>query len=193
GEWRRAFEAARAALEAGRYDFPATEDAARSRRLADEPAGTARVLDDCARERQTKRFLVRLVATSWESKRLLGVPTDAVACVFNVDGVLVPSASSHAEAWRRTFDEFVSRHIERTGVPLASFSIGVDYPTLVHGRTPLVTAPGFLAARGLTLPDGSPDDPPGTDTVYGLANRKNGALLERLAEHCAHALDGGSP
>ncbi len=190
GEWRRAFEAARAALEAGRYDFPATEYAARSRRLADERAGTARLLDDFARERQTKRFLVRLVATSWESKRLLGVPTDAVACVFNVDGVLVPSAAIHAEAWRMTFDELIARQIERTGVPFASFSVGVDYPRLIHGKTRVGSVHEFLASRGITLPDGGPDDPPGTESVNGLANRKNEALLEVLAHHGAHAYVG---
>jgi beta-phosphoglucomutase-like phosphatase (HAD superfamily) len=148
------------------------------------------VLDSFARERQTKQFLVRLVATSWESKRLLGVPGDAVACVFNVDGVLVPSASIHAEAWKVTFDEFIAKHIERTGVPFPSFSRAADYPTLIHGRTRIASIHAFLASRGITLPDGSSDDPPGEDTVNGLANRKNQALLEVLAQHGAHAFQG---
>ena len=166
------------------------EYAARSHRLTDERAATASVLDAFARERQTKHFLVRLVATSWESKRLLGVPADALACVFNVDGVLVPSASIHAEAWRMTFDEFIARQIERTGVPLASFSVAIDYPRLVHGRSRVGSVHEFLASRGITLPDGTPDDPPGTETVSGLASRKNQALLELLAQHGAHAYEG---
>jgi HAD superfamily hydrolase (TIGR01509 family) len=190
GEWRRAFEAARTALDAARHDFGVEEYAARSHRLTDERAATASLLDAFARERQTKHFLVRLVATSWESKRLLGVPADAAACVFNVDGVLVPSASIHAEAWRMTFDEFIARHIERTGVPFASFSVVVDYPRLVHGRSRVGSVHEFLASRGITLPDGTPDDPPGTETVSALANRKNEALLELLAQHGAHAYEG---
>jgi beta-phosphoglucomutase-like phosphatase (HAD superfamily) len=190
GSWRRAFEAARAALEAARRDLPAAETAARGHRLADERAATARVLDDFARERQMKQFLVRLVATSWESKRLLGVPTDAVACVFNVDGILVPSASIHAEAWKATFDEFTATLIERTGVPFPSFSRAADYPRLIHGRTRVASVHEFLASRGITLPDGSPDDPPGTETVNGLANRKNQALLDVLAQHGAYAFQG---
>ena len=190
GVWRRAFEAARAALEAGRHDFPPAELATRSHRLAEERAATARLLDSFARERQMKQFLVRLVATSWESKRVLGVPTDAIACVFNVDGVLVPSASIHAEAWKATFDEFIARHIERTGVPFPSFSRAVDYPKLIHGRTRVASVHAFLASRGIILPDGSPDDPPGTETVGGLANRKNEALLEVFAQHGAHAFQG---
>ena len=182
GSWRRAFEAARRALEACRHDLPAPETAARSHRLADERAATARVLDSFARERQMKQFLVRLVATSWESKRLLGVPTDAVACVFNVDGVLVPSAAIHAEAWKATFDELIVRLIERTGVPFPTFSMVVDYPRLVHGRSRLASVHEFLASRGITMPDGSPDDAPGTETTYGTANRKNEALLEASTE-----------
>lgn len=190
GSWRRAFEAARRALEACRHDLPATETATRSHRLADERAATARVLDAFARERQMKQFLVRIVATSWESKRLLGVPTDAVACVFNVDGVLVPSAAIHAEAWQATFDELIARLIERTSVPFPSFSMVADYPRLIHGRSRVASVHEFLASRGITLPDGSPDDAPGTETVYGLANRKNQALLEVLAHHGAHAFQG---
>ena len=190
GHWRRAFEAARAALEAGRHDLPAPELGTRHRRLADERAATARILDGFARERQMKQFLVRLVASSWESKRLLGVPADALACVFNVDGVLVPSAAIHAEAWRATFDEFVNRYNERTGVPVASFSVGVDYPRLIHGRTRVAGVHGFLASRGITLPDGDARDPPATETVSGLANRKNQVLLEMLARGSAHAFQG---
>ena len=190
GSWRRAFEAARAALEAGRADLPAAELGMRHRRLADERAATARLLDAFAHERQMKQFLVRLVASSWESKRLLGVPADALACVFNVDGVLVPSAAIHAEAWRATFDELVNRHNERTGDPVASFSIGVDYPRLIHGRTRVAAVHEFVASRGIRLPDGDANDAPGTETVNALANRKNEVLLELLARGGAHAFQG---
>ena len=79
------------------------------RRLADERAATTRSLESFAEERQMKRFLVRLVASSREAKGMLGVPADAIACVFNVDGILVPSATIHAEAWKTTLDEFNGR------------------------------------------------------------------------------------
>jgi HAD superfamily hydrolase (TIGR01509 family) len=39
---------------------------------------------------------------------------------------------------------------------------------------------GFLASRGISLPEGRPDDPPASETVLGLANRKNLALLRLL-------------
>ena len=190
GEWRRAFESARIALDAARHEFPPAELGGRRRRLADERLATARLLESFARERQLKRFLVRLVASSWEAKRLLGLPADAVACVFDVDGVLVPSASIHAEAWKATFDEFIAMQIERAGVPFASFSSAIDYPTLIHGRTRVASVHAFLASRGITLPAGSPDDPPRTETVSGLANRKDEVLRELLADHGARAFQG---
>jgi beta-phosphoglucomutase-like phosphatase (HAD superfamily) len=190
GSWRRAFEAARLALQAARHEIPPAELGARARRLADERVVTARLLESFAQERQTKRFLVRLVTSSREAKRLLGLPADAVACVFNVDGVLVPSASIHAEAWKTTFDEFTARRIERTGVPLASFSVDVDYPRLIHGRSTIASVHEYLASRGISLPDGGRDDPPGSETVNGLANRKNRALIEVLTRRGAHPFQG---
>ena len=42
----------------------------------------------------------------------------------------------------------------------------------------------FLASRGITLPEGTPDDPPDAQTVHGLGNRKNELLLD------AHQEDG---
>jgi beta-phosphoglucomutase-like phosphatase (HAD superfamily) len=190
GAWRRAFEAARHALDAARHELPAGEVGARARALGDERAATAQLLESFAEQRQMKPFLVRLVASPWEAKRLLGLPADALACVFNVDGVLVPSATIHAEAWKTTFDEFTARRIERTGVPIASFSVDVDYPRLIHGRTTVASVHEYLASRGITLPDGTSDDQPGSETVRGLANRKSRALLEVLAQHGAHPFQG---
>ena len=48
----------------------------------------------------------------------------------------------------------------------------------------------FLGSRGIVLPDGSPDDSPDVETVNGLANRKNRALLRRLDERGVRAFEG---
>lgn len=125
-----------------------------------------------------------------EAKRLLGVPADTTACVFNVDGVLVASAAVHAEAWRDAFDELIAGRIEHTGLALASFSIEVDYPQHIHGRTRSAAVRGFLASRGIALPDGSPDDRPGAETVHGVANRKTEALRERLTRERVDPYEG---
>jgi beta-phosphoglucomutase-like phosphatase (HAD superfamily) len=110
--------------------------------------------------------------------------------VFNLDGVLIGSASIHAEAWRETFDEFISRRIERTAGSFAPFDPRVDYSKHIHARPRLEGVREFLASRGISLPDGSPDDPPGTETVHGLANRKNRALLRRLEDGGVSAFEG---
>jgi beta-phosphoglucomutase-like phosphatase (HAD superfamily) len=148
------------------------------------------LLDTFARGAHVKPLLVRLVASPWETKRLLGLPSDVAACVFNVDGVLVSSAAIHAVAWRETLDEFISRRIERTGGSFAPFSLDVDYPQHIHGRSRVEGVRAFLASRGISLPEGSPDDQPGAESVHGLANRKRSALLRLLDERSVTAFEG---
>jgi HAD superfamily hydrolase (TIGR01509 family) len=188
--WRTAFESSEDALRAANHDLRPAEVAALRRRLGDERAATATLLDEFAQERHASSFLVRLATSSWEAKRLLGLPTDAAACVFNADGVLVASAAIHARAWKRVLDGFVRRRIERTGEPLASFSIGVDYPASIHGRTRVEAIHAFLASRGIALPEGLLTDPPTAETVNGLANAKVRALAELVAQQGVAAYEG---
>jgi HAD superfamily hydrolase (TIGR01509 family) len=121
---------------------------------------------------------------------VLGLPPRIDACVFNLDGVLIGSASLHAAAWTETFDELISRRLERTRGRFAPFNPRVDYPAHMHGRPRLEGVRGFLASRGIRLPEGEPDDAPGSETVYGLANRKNQALLRLLDERGVQAFEG---
>jgi HAD superfamily hydrolase (TIGR01509 family) len=104
--------------------------------------------------------------------------------------VLIGSAAIHIAAWTETFDEFISRRIERTGGRFALFNPRVDYPRHIHGKPRLDGVRAFLASRGISLPEGEPGDSPGLETVHGLANRKNQALLRRLDEHGVHAFEG---
>jgi beta-phosphoglucomutase-like phosphatase (HAD superfamily) len=192
GAWRAAFQAAEEAIRAAArdHDLSASELGTRSRGLSDERTATVQELDSLARERHARPSLVRLVASPREAKLLLGLPADVEACVFNVDGVLVASAAIHADAWKETFDEFIARRVERTGGTFASFSRRVDYPTLIHGKSREAAVREFLASRGISLSEGSPDDEPGAETVQGLANRKNRALLRRLDQHGVNAFAG---
>jgi HAD superfamily hydrolase (TIGR01509 family) len=192
GAWRSAFQAAEHALRAaGRdHDLSPEDLGVRQRRLSDERVATAQLLGSVAGESHMRPLLVRLVASPVEAKRLLGLPAEVAACVFNVDGVLVASAQIHADAWKETFDEFISRRVERTGGSFAPFSRRVDYPTLIHGKSREAAVRDFLASRGISLPEGRSDDAPGTETVRGLANRKNRALLLRLEQHGVRAYAG---
>jgi beta-phosphoglucomutase-like phosphatase (HAD superfamily) len=192
GDWRLAFLAAEKALRAAGQDGDLTpsELGTRSRELADERAETMRGLGTLASEWRARPLLVRLVAAPWESMRLLGLPAGTTGCVFNLDGVLVASAEFHGKAWKETFDAFLSSWPERMGEPLPQFSLQYDYQRLIHGRSREGAVREFLASRGISLPEGQPDDEPGTQTVWGLANRKVRALRRRLDEEPVRAFFG---
>lgn len=190
GAWRESFQAAQAALQAGSPDLPADELRARSQRLAEERVATVRSLDALARDRHGRYQLVRLVAAPWEAKRFLGLPPNVTACVFNADGVLVGSAAIHAEVWREVFDAFVPPRVERLGGTFVPFDVHTDYWTFVHGRTRAEAVREFLASRGISLPEGSPRDPPSAETVHGLANLKKALLVQRLEEGTVDPYEG---
>jgi beta-phosphoglucomutase family hydrolase len=112
--------------------------------------------------------------------RVLGLPDTVTACLFDLDGVLTKTATVHNAAWRETFDQFLSAHADQTGEPFRPFDPDSDYHRYVDGRPRADGVRTFLASRGITLPEGTPDDPPGADTVNGLGNRKNVLLLEHI-------------
>jgi HAD superfamily hydrolase (TIGR01509 family) len=65
-----------------------------------------------------------------------------------------------------------------------------DYDRYVDGRTRADGTRAFLASRGLDLPEGAPDDPPGAVTVHGLGNRKNDLVLERITRDGVEVFEG---
>lgn len=187
--WSLALESAQAALRAARDCLPPEEIRLHGKHLADERMATIGLLQAYARDHRGSAPYLHLFAPA-EAKRLLGLPVGVDACVFNLDGVLVGSASLHIAAWTETFDEFIARRIERTGGHFAPFNPRTDYPEHIHGRPRLEGVRAFLAMRGIRLPEGAPDDPPGAETVYGLANRKSQALLRRLDEKGLTVFEG---
>ena len=48
----------------------------------------------------------------------------------------------------------------------------------------------FLAARGISLPPGTPDDGPEVETLNGLGNRKDQYFVQALAQHGVEVYDG---
>jgi HAD superfamily hydrolase (TIGR01509 family) len=60
----------------------------------------------------------------------------------------------------------------------------------MHGRPRLEGVRAFLASRGISLPEGTPEDAPGAETVHGLANRKGEALTRRLEHEGPRAFAG---
>ena len=115
---------------------------------------------------------------------MLGLPEGVTACLFDLDGVLTNTAAVHDAAWKATFDAYLRERAERTGGDFTPFDPDADYATHVDGKPRDAGVRDFLASRGITLPEGAPDDPPEQPfeevTVAGLGNRKNRELLHRI-------------
>jgi beta-phosphoglucomutase family hydrolase len=121
---------------------------------------------------------------------VLGLPDDIEACLFDLDGVLTKTAKVHAAAWKEMFDGYLRRRADRTGEPFVAFDAGADYDEYVDGKPRYDGVRSFLASRGIHLPDGTPDDDPGTETIDGLGNRKNDLVLELIARDGVEAYEG---
>lgn len=106
------------------------------------------------------------------------------AALFDLDGVLTPTADVHMVAWRRMFTEYFEAH----GVSPAYSD--ADYFTYVDGKPRYDGVRACLASRGVVLPEGSPSDPPGAQTVCGLGNTKNALFDAVLREEGVVAYPG---
>ena len=94
--------------------------------------------------------------------------TDYDGVLFDLDGVITPTAEIHEHAWGELF--------------AAYDYTDADYLAYIDGKPRYDGVRSFLASRGITLPDGDPGDAPGDDTVCALGNRKNilfNEILER--------------
>jgi beta-phosphoglucomutase family hydrolase len=106
---------------------------------------------------------------------------DAIhACLFDLDGVLTQTARVHAAAWKQMFDAFLLDWSGRVGEPFRPFEVPTDYAAYVDGKLRQDGVRAFLTSRGITLPEGSPDDPPSAETVHGLGTRKNDLVLDLI-------------
>src|SRR5215213_5614377 len=121
---------------------------------------------------------------------MLGLPDHVSACLFDLDGVLTDTAAVHNGAWTEMFNRYLRERAERTGEEFVAFDPQVDYPKYVDGKPRADGVRDFLASRGIRLPEGTADDPTGAETVHGLANRKNEALLRRIDEDGVQVFEG---
>ena len=103
------------------------------------------------------------------------------AAIFDMDGVITRTAEVHSRAWKRTFDEFLQVRARSHQEVLREFTHARDYLGYVDGRPREQGIVEFLKSRGIELPPGAPEDPPGAETVRGLGNRKN-AIFKRILE-----------
>ncbi|MDW3213190.1 MAG: HAD-IA family hydrolase [Ilumatobacteraceae bacterium] len=88
------------------------------------------------------------------------------AVLFDLDGVITPTAEIHERAWSALFEPW-------------GFT-PTDYLRHVDGKPRYDGVRSFLESRGVDLPWGDPSDPPGDETVCALGNRKNDMFNEVL-------------
>jgi beta-phosphoglucomutase family hydrolase len=106
------------------------------------------------------------------------VPSEITACLFDMDGVLTRTAELHAAAWKQLFDEFLAAHAPEDA-DRSPFT-HTDYEQFVDGRLRADGVRSFLSARGITVPEGAPDDVPDVTSVHGLGARKDRCFHELL-------------
>ena len=111
---------------------------------------------------------------------MFGLPDGTTACLFDMDGVVTQTALVHAAAWKDMFDKFLRQRDEQTGEKFVPFDASKDYGDYVDGKPRLDGTRSFLESRGIKLPEGSPDDKPGTPTIQGLSNEKNDLVVEKI-------------
>jgi beta-phosphoglucomutase family hydrolase len=110
------------------------------------------------------------------------------AVLFDLDGVITPTAEVHMRAWAEMFNEFLTEYAEQhpddpagDRADLSPYT-DADYFAHVDGKPRYDGVRDFLSARGITLAEGGQDDSGSEPTVRGLGDRKNDAfnhVLER--------------
>lgn len=104
------------------------------------------------------------------------------ALIFDLDGVITQTATVHASAWKKMFDAYLLQRGKQDGKTYQPLNISTDYPKYIDGIPRYDGVRNFLRSRNITLPEGTPEDAPGTETVAGLGNRKNTYFQKVLQE-----------
>ncbi len=92
--------------------------------------------------------------------------TDHAGVLFDLDGVITPTAEIHEHAWAELFAPWDFTQ--------------TDYIRYVDGKPRYDGVRSFLDARGVQLPFGDPSDAPGDDSICAMGNRKNRLFNEIL-------------
>lgn len=112
------------------------------------------------------------------------------AVLFDLDGVLTATAKVHASCWKKMFDEYLQNRASRRDEPFRPFEITTDYRLYVDGKPRFDGVRDFLRSRGMELPEGTPADPPQTETVCGLGNHKNEMINAVIESDGVEAYEG---
>ena len=102
--------------------------------------------------------------------------SQVTAVLFDLDGVITPTAEIHQRAWLQALNDFSADE--------------TDYHTFIDGRPRLDGVRKFLAGRNINLPEGSAGDAPSTLSVHGIAALKNSLFLHILDHNPFSAYPG---
>lgn len=94
--------------------------------------------------------------------------SDYAGVLFDLDGVITPTAEIHEHAWGELFAPWDFTQ--------------ADYITYIDGKPRYDGVRSFLAARGVELHEGEPGDAAGDETICAMGNKKNDlftSILER--------------
>ncbi len=89
------------------------------------------------------------------------------ALIFDLDGVITQTRSTHKKAWEELFNQFFESLEGQDPVGPE------DYSRYIDGKPRYEGVKSFLASRDISLPFGKLDDPPGNETICALGNKKN--------------------
>ncbi|MES2867759.1 MULTISPECIES: beta-phosphoglucomutase family hydrolase [Microbacterium] len=104
--------------------------------------------------------------------------------LFDLDGVLTPTAEVHMRAWQAVFDDvFANWGIE----PAYTDD---DYFAYVDGKKRYDGVASLLRSRNVEIAWGQVDDPPDAETICGIGNRKNAAFSVSLRREGISAYPG---
>jgi beta-phosphoglucomutase family hydrolase len=112
------------------------------------------------------------------------------AVLLDLDGVITDTASVHAACWKQMFDEYLQKRAAQRGEAFRPFDIATDYRLYVDGKPRYDGVRDFLTSRGISLPEGGPDDPSQVETVDGLGNRKNDLVNKIIEEKGVEPYEG---
>lgn len=93
--------------------------------------------------------------------------------LFDLDGVLTPTADVHMHAWQTMFTELFAAWGIEPGYT------DEDYFRYLDGKQRYDGVASLLRSRDVEVQWGDPDDDPTADTVCGIGNRKN-AVFSRV-------------
>ena len=121
---------------------------------------------------------------------MLGLPDAVTACLFDMDGVITQTAKVHDAAWKEMFDEFLRSWSADRHQPFVPFDPVGDYDEYVDGKPRLEGTSSFLESRGIKLPQGEETDASGTQTLWGLSNKKNDLIQQVIERDGVQAYEG---